>query len=64
MSSEKITTPEQLDAIPEGRSVLDSFGDIATKTGGVWVQPETVNMTSARMVRYGPFTLMPRGDAR
>ncbi len=64
--TEKITTAEELDALPVGSVVLDRDGDEWTKqaTPAVWVTPETRPFGSEHVTRkWAPLTLVSRPDA-
>lgn len=50
-------TADQLEALPEGAQVIDRYGDILTKEGGLWRSFETAPMTSAKVAKWLPRVL-------
>ncbi|MFE7799048.1 hypothetical protein [Nocardia sp. NPDC057440] len=45
-------TAEQLDALPEGTTIIDRYGDISTKRDGWWRSYETAPMWSAKVAKW------------
>ena len=61
MKRRVVTTHEEVDALNEGAVLLDSSGDVAQLRGGVWCSYETSPMTSHRMAKYTPATVLYEG---
>lgn len=53
-----IATTEELDALPEGSSVLDVDADVSTKHAGKWHGYEMAPLDSRKFSKCGPFTVL------
>ncbi|MBN8882995.1 MAG: hypothetical protein J0H73_11860 [Salana multivorans] len=58
MTSPQITTPAELDALPDQCVIRDRHGDVGVLIAGMVDYPETAPMTRARAYRYLPATLL------
>lgn len=51
-------TRAQMDALPPGSHVIDGSMDISTKlSNGLWRSRETMDLTTAKLHKYGPIKL-------
>jgi hypothetical protein len=64
MSNYTVSTVEALEALPDLTVVIDKHGDVSQKRGsGEWCTYESAPMTSRRLAKYGPVTVLytPQG---